>query len=273
MKILEKSFVLVCTFCFFVTNGMRGFITNNLRAWKENYFIEKDAPTVFLYHHKHLRPFVRCEASNHFAYMIPFEGSTVNGWNIYDNKRCDDSGNKFTDLTPKKKQDETTLAAFSSSEKKKLKKKKQLILTSFMSRMVVHNDITTKLKHRQQSEEQYEVLERRRQVQLILIDIVDKIHRSFAGNEEITRIVKDSRSLVIAFWIHPFLGNRDYLLSSTTFKINKSTLRTWCTQKKYFCKWLPIVRTLTFSDVLNSLPNPSRSIYVNVLIFRSLSQS
>ena len=34
--------------------------------------------------------------------------------------------------------------------------------------------------------------------------------------------------------------------------------------EKHFCKWLPIVRTLTFSDVLNSLPNPSRSISVNV---------
>ena len=171
------------------------------------------------------RPFERSEDANHFAYMIPFEGSTVKGWNIYHNKRCDDSGHNYSDLTeecleihndctPEKKQ--TMLPNLSSSEKKK---KKQLMLTSFMSRMVVDNENANKLKERQQSEAEYEVLEVRRQVQLILIEIVDKINSSFVGNEEKSKIVTDScykhatweyRALVIAFWIHPFLGNNNY---------------------------------------------------------------
>ena len=64
--------------------------------------------------------------------MIPFEGSTVNGWSIYENKRCDDSGYNFSDLKAEnvgtcrklikdysRKKKQTTLAPLSSSETKK----------------------------------------------------------------------------------------------------------------------------------------------------------
>ena len=69
------------------------------------------------------------------------------------------------------------------------------------------------------------------------------------------------RALVIAFWIHPHFGCRNYELSARIFGVNENTLRTWVTQQQFLNKWLPIATTLTFEDVLCSIPAPYNVVY------------
>ena len=69
------------------------------------------------------------------------------------------------------------------------------------------------------------------------------------------------RSLVIAFWVHPFLCCRNYELSARIFGVNENTLITWVTQKNYFHKWIPIASTFTYDDVFKSIPKPYNDTY------------
>jgi hypothetical protein len=96
----------------------------------------------------------------------------------------------------------------------------------------------------------------------VLLSLVDRICKSgiidsprYIGPRRINvHSTWEFRALVIAFWIHPFFGCRNYELSSRIFGINENTLRTWVTQRQFLHKWLPIARSLTFEDVLCSIP-------------------
>ena len=50
-------------------------------------FIDKDAPTIYLYYHLHKRPFYPSETLDHYGYLYEYEGSNPESFEIYRNRR------------------------------------------------------------------------------------------------------------------------------------------------------------------------------------------
>ena len=73
-----------------VTNGMKGFLTVDIRKWMLNIgvVLDPNAPNVYIYHHLHKQPFKSSMQCNHFAFMRPHSGETTDY--IYENKGYDD---------------------------------------------------------------------------------------------------------------------------------------------------------------------------------------
>ena len=162
-----------------------------------------------------------------------------------------------------------------TTEQKRIKTKKQSVLLDYLFKMKVDDQEVQKLNDRQLSAEHFQDFEIQREVQYVLLRLVDCIYKG-SGIIDRPRYIGprrtnvhstwEFRALVIAFWIHPYFGCRNYELSGQIFGINENTLRTWVTQRQFLHKWLPIARSLTFEDVLCSIPADYSVPYAKVPI-------
>ena len=85
-----------------ISNAENGFLVNDIRSWDGIDFLSEDAPTIFLYHHLHRRPFERNKTCNHFAFMEKYKGANPEKYRIYVNEgkdHDDDHDDGFTSDT------------------------------------------------------------------------------------------------------------------------------------------------------------------------------
>ena len=73
------------------------------------------------------------------------------------------------------------------------------------------------------------------------------------------------RACVIAFYLHPFFGNKDYFKVQTIYHVPQATLQPWLYRPSYISKWLPFVRNMGMKDILCSVPKPFRDHLVKQL--------
>lgn len=158
---------------------------------------------------------------------------------------------------------------------KNFKTTKQSVLMEYLVKMKVDKEEVQTLIAKHRSNEDFQEFEIQREVQIILLNLVGCIDKE-SGNIDTSRYIRprstnvhatwEFRALVIAFWVHPYLGCKNYELSSRIFSVNENTLRTWVTQQQFLHKWLPIAKTLTFDDVLCSVPAPYNLAYATVSV-------
>ena len=288
-----------------VTNGARGFIINDIRSCQGCEFIDPDVPTIFLYHHSYKTPFKPSHVSNHFAFMYRYEGSDFDDFEIYCNARVPEErkDTENVDLTqtydgslPEERPLKRHRSTFSEEQQRckdaekccvplmgrkdktqkrvklaGMKDKKQSVLTQFLTRMKIDNEVVQNLETRKRSESEYAQLEIFRQVQCVVLRLVEHIHNAGTQGFEKPRLIRaprlvhstwQFRSLVIAFWVHPYFGGKNYELSARVFGVNENTLKTWVSQKQFFHKWIPIAATYTYKDVFHSIPKPYNETYL-----------
>jgi hypothetical protein len=136
--------------------------------------------------------------------------------------------------------------------------------------MEIDKEVVQKLEKRKRSEMEYAELEIFRVVQCVMLSLVQHIQNAGTTGFKKPQLIREPvrvhstwkyRSLVIAFWVHPFFGCRNYELSARIFGVNENTLITWVTQKNYFHKWILIASTFTYDDVFKSIPKPYNDAY------------
>ena len=71
------------------------------------------------------------------------------------------------------------------------------------------------------------------------------------GRKELTW---ESRAIIIYYYLHPLLGNRDILAAVNLFGICWNTLKGWLHKNHFRKRWTNIVTHLVFEDVLEVLP-------------------
>jgi len=119
---------------------------------------------------------------------------------------------------------------------KALKTTKQCVLMEYLFKIKVDNEEVEKINAKQLSNEDFYEFERKHEVQNVLLSLIGRIEKS-CGNIDMPCYIHlhcinvhstwEFRALVIAFWIHPYFGCRNYELSGRIFGINENTLRTW----------------------------------------------
>ena len=133
-----------------------------------------------------------------------------------------------------------------SATKEAKAEKKQAVLECFLKKLDVHPSWSKQLEDSLQTEEQFLKIEMKCEVQLVLLDIIEKINcihtrkPCFVSSQCSLHLTWEFRAVIIAFWIHLHLGAKNYKLSALTFDVNDNTLKTWITQKQFLLKWIPI---------------------------------
>ncbi|KAF4140656.1 hypothetical protein GN958_ATG10150 [Phytophthora infestans] len=69
------------------------------------------------------------------------------------------------------------------------------------------------------------------------------------------------RSVVIFYYLHPLLGNKDAEVTCRVFGVRHATFTNWVTKHSYYPKWVPFVEFMTVRTVLNSIPVEFRAIF------------
>ncbi|EEY56823.1 cleavage induced hypothetical protein [Phytophthora infestans T30-4] len=69
------------------------------------------------------------------------------------------------------------------------------------------------------------------------------------------------RSVVIFYYLHPLLGNKDAEVKCRVFGVRHATFTNWVTKHSYYPKWVPFVEFMTVRTALNSIPVEFRAIF------------
>jgi hypothetical protein len=156
--------------------------------------------------------------------------------------------------------------------RKSMECRKQMVMQNYLMSMKPSTKSIEQLNDRKRSIKEFQELEIHCEVQCVLMSMVDHVSKSaettcrsillWGGRK--SHLTWQARALIIAFWVHPFLGDKDYLRTGMLFDVNHNTLRTWIFQAAFLPLWLPFVKGLCFEDVLNSIPKPYKEIYDKV---------
>ena len=277
-----------------VTNGERGFLINDFCKynWLEHRpATNTPYPNIYLYYHRYNAPFSPSNICDHYGYMFPLSCSrsfnwSERGFSVYTNyssnpSNNDDTVNRVTDLTIQSPllQNNTSIKKSSDSkgkkrknqsdekEKKSPRKKKdkaavqQARLMQFWGKMSVNKDKVSELNAERKSVDD---LDRELECAMCIEGLISSIEQK--DNRETKNTVNyflkgrteldwNSRSVIIYFYFHNFLGKKDLYRTAGLFRVNPRTLEGWITKMDMKSKWTSMVKELKFDDVLRSIPD------------------
>lgn len=273
-----------------ITNAPNGFEIHNTQQWlrlmQANMVIEDSAPTIYLYHHLFKRPFKKSKKCNHFGYLHRIEASRESDV-IYENDSMPHEESAPIEINSEDENTEVRVEEIrnstvgdSKSEEdllepplKRCKTKdgqigKQKNMNEMKQKKMMH--FLGKMKANKQQAEQIEA--QRKSVNKLDIELecalsIERII-SCLESEETNRNRKSvpslkkgrheldwtSRSAIIYFYLHPALGKKDLVRSSTLFRVCPRTLEGWVTKADMKRKWPSMVNDLKFDDVIQAMP-------------------
>jgi hypothetical protein len=74
-----------------------------------------------------------------------------------------------------------------------------------------------------------------------------------------------TKATIIFFHLHPWLGNKNFEVTSKVHSCNSVTLGGWLRKRDRILKWIDIVTGLTFNDALKAIPEQHRNKYESTL--------
>ena len=105
--------------------------------------------------------------------------------------------------------------------------------------MNVEKQVVELLNEKRCSMTEYKHFEIRREVLFVMHRLIDLVE---TPESKKTRMIQapvqnvhaswEFRAMIIAFWIHPWLGGKNFNQAGYVFSVNPHTLRTWVSQKK-----------------------------------------
>ena len=265
-----------------VTNGVRGFVLNDLRKW-EGLSVGASSPAIYLYHHKFKAPLEPDEHCNHFAYLVPFHGNpdafTGTIYTGSDTRRMGLTGDEpdkviqpqnmnstehVAECNKQPPRKRTKMQSSTMIKQKNSKEMKQKKLMYFLGKMQVNKQHVQRVEAHRKSAEELDIeleccLSMERLISCLELEEATRNKNIF--HKQVKQVKNEfdwmSRSVIIYFYLHPVLGKMDFARTAELFRISPRTLEGWVTKKEMKKRWSSIVKDLKFDDVVQAIPGSS----------------